>query len=249
MLSAAAPDPLRKQAISRQVGKDTDSSRGHSWYIRGVSARTVILTLLLLPMIASGASVSQQELQAAMRAKPDIIQGEQLFLACAACHGSDGGGSRDGNVPTIAGQHYSVLVKQLVDFRHGKRWDIRMERYTSGHVLKDANDIAAVASFISLLPQQRNPYAGELQDLDNKSQLYAKNCAVCHGTAAEGSSKQRIPRLAGQNDQYLVRQMRYAVEGRRPNLSPEHMALLTRFGFVDLEAIARYLSRLQTAPP
>ena len=199
-------------------------------------------------MIATGASVSQQELQSAMRAKPNVAPGEQLFLACAACHSSDGGGSRDGNVPAIAGQHYAVIVKQLVDFRHGKRWDIRMERYSGDHVLKDASDIAAVASFISLLPQQRNPYSGGLQDLDNKNQLYARSCAVCHGAAAEGGSQQRIPRLAGQNDQYLVRQMHYALEGRRPNLTQEHMALLARFEFADLEVVARYLSRLSPEP-
>jgi cytochrome c553 len=200
-------------------------------------------------MIASGAAVSQQELQSAMRAKPDAALGEQLFLACAACHGSDGGGSHDGSVPTIAGQHYAVIVKQLVDFRLGKRWDIRMERYSSDHVLKGAKDIAAVASFISLLPQQRNPYSGELHDLDSKNQLYAQSCAVCHGAVAEGSSKQRIPRLAGQNDQYLVRQMHYALEGRRPNLTQEHLALLARFEFADLEVVARTLSRLPPGLP
>jgi cytochrome c553 len=200
-------------------------------------------------MIARGAAVSQQELQAAMRAKPDVASGEQLFLACAACHRSDGGGSRDGNVPAIAGQHYAVIVKQLVDFRHGKRWDIRMERYSGDHVLKDARDIAAVAGFISLLPQQRNPYSGELHDIDNKNQLYARSCAICHGAAADGSSTQRIPRLAGQNDQYLVRQMHYAVEGRRPNLAQEHRALMARFEFADLEVVARTLSRLPPEPP
>jgi cytochrome c553 len=184
-----------------------------------------------------------------MRAKPDAAQGEQLFVACAACHRSDGGGSRDGNVPAIAGQHYMVIVKQLVDFRHGNRWDIRMERYSSDHVLKDANDIAAVASFVSLLPQQRNPYSGELQDSDNRNQLYARGCANCHGAAAEGSNKQRVPRLAGQSDQYLVRQMHYALERRRPNLTQEHMALLERFEFADLEAVARTLSRLPSVPP
>ena len=205
--------------------------------------------MLALPMIASAASVSQQELQAAMRVRPEVALGEQLFLACAACHGSDGGGSHDGNVPIIAGQYFPVIVKQLVDFRHGKRWDIRMERYSSDHVLKDARDIAAVASFASLLPQQRDPASDERQDSANNSQLYAGACAGCHGPTANGSGKQHIPRLAGQNDRYLVRQMHYAMEGRRPNLTQEHLLLLARFAFADLEVLARYLSRLPPETP
>ncbi|MFX8637274.1 c-type cytochrome, partial [Acinetobacter baumannii] len=34
-----------------------------------------------------------------------------LFRKCAVCHGPSGGGTVDGGVPRIAGQHASVLAK------------------------------------------------------------------------------------------------------------------------------------------
>ena len=57
----------------------------------------------------------------------------ELFAQCASCHGPDGGGKTDGSMPRIAGQHYRVLAKQIVDFRHGKRWDFRMEGVATSH--------------------------------------------------------------------------------------------------------------------
>src|SRR5688500_12564809 len=63
------------------------------------------------------------EFRAAVALEPNLAHGAQLFKSCAACHQADGRGSNDGSVPVIAGQHVSVLVKQLVDFRHDRRWD------------------------------------------------------------------------------------------------------------------------------
>ena len=82
---------------------------------------------LLFSGLAVAASTAQRELDGALRATPDAFNGEALFDHCASCHGADGGGEADGSTPRIAGQHFRVLAKQLVDFRSGKRWDFRME--------------------------------------------------------------------------------------------------------------------------
>ena len=210
--------------------------------------RAAVYVLLGMPLISWGAASSQQELQAALRATPDAEHGQQLFVACLACHSADGGGSRDGSVPAIAGQHVGVIVKQLVDFRHNNRWDIRMERYSSDHVLTNAGDIAAVAAYVSTLPERPAGAVGVSVESAGARQLFDRLCASCHGSSADGDNTARVPRLAGQNHWYLLRQMQYALESRRPNLSRDHAALLKRFEMADLEDMARYLERLKSTP-
>src|ERR1035438_5547325 len=83
----------------------------------------------LLPLLAFAVSTSRQELFDASHAKPNLDRGAQLFRNCAICHGPQGAGTVDGGVPRIGGQHFSVLAKQLVDYRHDQRFDIRMEHF------------------------------------------------------------------------------------------------------------------------
>jgi cytochrome c553 len=193
---------------------------------------------------ARAAGVAEQEFEAVMHAKADSVQGEQLFLTCAACHGSDGAGVSDGSVPAVAGQHFRVLASELVDYRHDRRWDLRMQHFTDEHHLKDAQDIANVASYISGLPPKSAPILGDDEFVQHGAQLYARLCASCHGAMAQGDDLRRVPRLAGQHYAYLLRQMHDAVEGRRPNFPREHVRLLERFELADYVGLANYLTRL-----
>jgi cytochrome c553 len=173
-----------------------------------------------------------------------MVHGEALFETCAACHGTDGAGTRDGNVPAIAAQHLRVIARELVDYRHDKRWDERMQHFSDEHHLNGAQEIADVAAYISDLQPKRTLGAGRGEYLDHGADVYARLCASCHGAAAEGDNLKRYPRLAGQHSEYLLRQMHDAVEGRRPNFPREHVALLKRFEQLDFVAVADYLSRL-----
>jgi len=64
--------------------------------------------------------------------EPDLAHGAELYQTCAACHGPDGRGTEDGEIPAIAGQHGSVLLKQLTDFRHEQRWNDMAEKFGLG---------------------------------------------------------------------------------------------------------------------
>jgi cytochrome c553 len=200
------------------------------------------LLTALLPLAARGASVPQQEYEAVLHSGPDIVHGEALFSTCAACHGTNGAGVADGSVPAIAGQHFRVIVRQLVDFRHDKRWDLRMEHFSDQHHLSGAQDIADVADYISGMPSTRASDHGSGEYLQHGGEVYVRLCASCHGVAAEGD--ERNPRLAGQHYEYLLRQMHDALEGRRPNFPHGHVRLLQRFELADLAGVADYLSRL-----
>jgi cytochrome c553 len=204
------------------------------------------MTAITLPLLASGASNESQERSDALHSRPDLDHGAALFQSCAVCHGPSGGGTPDGHVPRIAGQHFSVLVKQLVDYRNDRRWDPLMEYMADRHLLKTAQDIADVAAYaseIETLPEA-GVGIGSGEFLARGAEVYAGSCVSCHGKSGDGSERRQIPRVAGQNYEYLVRQVHDAVEGRRPNFSASHIRLLKRLDYADIMGVADYLARI-----
>jgi cytochrome c553 len=195
--------------------------------------------------LAAGAT--DIEARHVMRLKPNLTAGAQHFAVCASCHGSDGGGQTDGSVPAIAGQHLPVVVKQLLDFRRGKRWDIRMEQFADRHRLADAQTIANVATYASNLP--RLPAAPDDKQALSAAggALYARQCVVCHGADGEGSSVRVVPWMNGQQPAYLLRQFYDAVDSRRPSLKTDHAQLLEGFDRDQLQGLASYINRLPVA--
>jgi cytochrome c553 len=199
-----------------------------------------------LPLMAGGTANEAQERSDALHSRPDLDKGAALFQTCAVCHGSSGGGTPDGHVPRIAGQHYSVLVKQLVDYRSDRRWDPLMEYMADRHLLKGAQDIADVAAYVSeieTLPEA-GVSVGSGEYLSQGAEVYKGSCVSCHGETANGNGRRQIPRLAGQNYEYLVRQIHDAVEGRRPNFSDSHIRLLKPLDYTGILGVADYLSRI-----
>lgn len=205
----------------------------------------ILVALAALSAPAWTASVAEQQLTAALSAKPDLTHGASLFRACVTCHNSDGSGEFNGDVPVIAGQYRSVLLHQLVDFHYGKRWDVRMEAIAKSHYLSGAQDLADVAAYVSALPRITDPGRGDGdgQRLAHGMQVYQSECASCHGQSGQGDARKAVPWLAGQHYEYLLREMYYIFDNRRPNLT-SHRHLLDRFTRPDYQGVADYLSGL-----
>lgn len=216
--------------------------------------RRGLLAALGLSLLAQGpaalaASEAEAEYRAVIHAQVDVAHGEQLFQStCARCHGAGAGGAEDGSIPALAAQRFRVLARQLVDYRHDERWDVRMEHFADFPYLVFAQDVADVAGYLSRLPRSGTPVEGSGEYLAHGASLYAHRCASCHGQAAQGEEAHAWPRLATQHYPYLVRQMHDALEGRRPNFSRAHVRLLAHFDRDDIDGVADYLSRL-TPPP
>jgi cytochrome c553 len=201
-----------------------------------------VLAALALPLAA--AESQRQELQRVLRATPDAEQGRELFLQCVSCHGSDGAGQENGNTPRIAGQHYEVLAKQLVDFRHGKRWDFRMESFADKHHLETAQDVANVAAYVHALDPGEVAGTGDGLHATDGALLFGAKCASCHGPLGRGNARERVPQLAGQHYGYIMRQMYDAVDGRRPTMDRVHSGKIEPLDFEQVRAVADFLARV-----
>jgi len=207
-------------------------------------ALAALIALAVAGVVGAAAVNGGEEVARAIRLKPDAQHGAQLFEACTACHGTDAGGEPNGSVPRLAGQHASVLVKQIIDFRGGRRWDLRLEQVASRHQLQGPQAVADVASYVAALTPVLPATTGDGQQLDHGAQLYKARCQECHGPAGEGAAASRTPRIAGQHAAYLMRQMQESAGGGRPNMSAPHQALLATFELADFQGLSDYLSRL-----
>jgi cytochrome c553 len=192
----------------------------------------------------SAATRAEEDLGAVLQATPNPQQGRKLFQICADCHGPHGGGDASGWPPEIAGQHRRVIAKELTDFRAGLRWYDPMQRIARRHVLHTTQDIADVAAYVGSLPPSTDAALGAGQWLERGGHLYARRCQWCHGGQGEGSDERFVPRVAGQQYEYLLRQLRDVVEGRRPNMRAQHLRLLESADMEDLVGLAGYMSRL-----
>lgn len=214
--------------------------------------RTIIVAAILATLLGpaveaadTNTAAALAEFRAAAQLTPDRLHGAQLFSTCAACHGPAGRGTADGAIPAIAGQHGSVILKQLVDFRHDRRWDERMAHFTDRHHLPTAQDLTDVAAYASSLP--RFPSTDGIGDgtaLSEGASAYFRVCEACHGPLGQGDVLRLRPRLAGQHYEYLLRQLTETAAGQRPAMDPAHVKRLKAFSSTQLRGIADYLSRM-----
>lgn len=153
-------------------------------------------------------------------ASGDAAAGKKIFRLCATCHGENGGGNVLMGAPSIAGQAEWYLARQIMNFRAGVRGESNTrDAYGStmseiSNILlrtdKDVNDVSAyVASLSAPAPEptiKANPTAGQGTYI---------LCQACHGPTAGGIELMNAPKLAGQYDWYIVRQIKNFKEGIR----------------------------------
>lgn len=203
-----------------------------------------LLLALFAPTVGLSASKARSEYAAVLAAQSDDARGAELYANCVSCHELDGMGRKDGSTPRLAGQHYRVLVRQLIDFRYSKRWDVRMEEVASErHALAEAQDIADVAAYLSGLTVGGEPGVGDGTLLARGATIYGGRCQSCHGIHGEGDAARAVPRIGGQHAGYLMRQIYDAVDGRRTPLATTHRQRFSRLDFQDVRGLSDFLAR------
>ena len=133
--------------------------------------------------------------------------------ACFACHGTSG---RSGAplTPSLGGQPSFFVVAQLFLFRGGRREDGDPAMSQVAKSLTD-DDLRAFGELVSNLPGPPPPAQPPVAERYRRAEAVARenHCSICHG--ADYSGQRQVPRLAGQQEQYLLKAMRDYKAGRR----------------------------------
>lgn len=210
-----------------------------------------IALLGMMPAVAGGPDTGEAqakaELRLALEATPDTAHGARLFTICTECHGPRGEGNASGWPPRIAGQHRRVIARELVDFRSGRRWYDPMKRIAGPHVLGSTQDIADVAAYAASLAPSSDTTPGPQRLAGKGARLYVDRCEWCHGAHGEGNDERFVPRVAGQQYEYLLRQLRDTIDAHRPNMREQHLRLLESCSMEELMGLAAHMSRLDRA--
>lgn len=179
--------------------------------------------------------------------KPDLAKGEASYGAvCLACHGAEGN-SAVGTNPKLSQQHPEYLVKQLQEFKSGKRDSAVMKGFASA--LSD-DDMRNIAYFLSskkgstgfakekdLVAMGERIYRGGIAD----RQIAA--CAGCHSPNGAGIPAQ-YPRLSGQHAEYTTAQLTAFRDGVRKN-SVQMTQVAAKMNDREIKAVADYIAGLR----
>jgi len=196
---------------------------------------------------AAGNGAAAAKTEAAKVAKPDLLKGEAGYTAvCAACHGADGNSGTPEN-PKLAGQHPQYLVKQLQEFKSGKRKSAVMQAFASALSDDDMRNIAywatskqAKAGFAKdkdLVAMGERIYRGGIAD----RRIAA--CSGCHSPNGAGVPAQ-YPRLGGQHAAYSVAQLSAFRDGGRLNSLPMAQ-VAAKLNDREIRAVADYIAGLR----
>jgi cytochrome c553 len=178
--------------------------------------------------------------------KPDLAKGEASFGAvCAACHGPDGNSTAP-IYPKLSQQHPEYLVKQLTEFKSGKRANPIMLGFASTLSEEDMKNVAywvsAKASKPGFAKEKDLVTLGERIFRGGIADRQIPACAGCHSPNGAGIPAQ-YPRLAGQNAEYATAQLTAFRDGVRNN-SLQMTQVAAKLNDREIKAVSDYIAGL-----
>jgi cytochrome c553 len=170
----------------------------------------------------------------------DIEAGRAKSQACAACHGADGN-STTGTFPNLAGQTWRYIYMQLKDFKEGRRKDPVMSPMAEPLGRQDMIDIA---NFYAGQPAKPSTFnADEAKIKLGKAKADETLCVMCHLGGFAGQNE--IPRVAGQQYDYIVKQLTDFKARTRTNDAGNMTSVARTLSDTDIENLAHYLTSLR----
>ena len=173
--------------------------------------------------------------------------GEAISTTCRGCHGQQGI-SPNPQWPSLAGQGAAYLIKELQDFKAGRRTNAIMSPQA---VPLDARAMDNLAAFFSsfkpnvgtvdpkLAAEGERIYRGG----DRADGVPA--CMACHGPQGKGNPAARYPALRGQYAVYVVSQLEDFKSGKRHNDPNKVMRdIAARLTSGQMRAVASYVQGL-----
>lgn len=175
-----------------------------------------------------------------LAAAQDIEAGRTKSQACAACHGADGN-SQSGQFPNLAGQTWRYIYVQLKDYKEGRRSDPIMTAMASPLSRQDMIDIGNYYA-----AQKARPSTFKADETKIKLGLAKANetlCSMCHLGGFSGQNE--IPRVAGQQYEYIVKQMKDFKARTRTNDAGNMTSVAQTLSETDIENLAHYITSLR----
>ncbi|TAL84336.1 MAG: c-type cytochrome [Rhodanobacter sp.] len=192
----------------------------------------------------------------------DAAKGSHQVVVCSACHGTNGIGATS-DYPNLAGQQYNYVLKQLEDFRDGRRKSSIMTGMAMTiPASKENQNLKDIATYFS---QMKPAWAGHAEQPANSSDaaqvkigqvIYTlgaaddgiPSCAACHGLDGEGNGPMAIPALAAQHQAYVIAQLNQFASGARDNSAGHVMHVIARAMTASQRvAVAAYVRQLNPA--
>ena len=197
-------------------------------------------------LCAAAAAVLSFSAQA-QSAKPDLAKGAAAYgNVCVACHAADGNSSTPAN-PKLAGQHPEYLIKQLQEYKSGKRANAIMQGFAAtlsdddmrniAYWLADQKATTGFATEKDLVRAGERIYRGGIAD----RQIAA--CAGCHSPNGAGIPSQ-YPRLSGQHAEYTETQLRHFRDGTRRN-NAQMTGVAAKMNDREIKAVSDYIAGLR----
>jgi cytochrome c553 len=189
---------------------------------------------IALALFASGLG-----LFATANATADAAAGKTKAETCMACHGP-GGNSVNGMYPTLAGQTARYLFLQLRDFKEGRRNDPVMSPMAANLSREDMQDLADY--FASQKPAGNNFKTDQGRVALGAKKADETLCTMCHLGQLKGQNE--IPRLAGQQFEYVVKQLKDFKSKTRTNDAGNMTSVARTLSDEDIINLGHYITSL-----
>lgn len=201
----------------------------------------------LFATLAAIAAFAAQAATPAAAPKPDLAKGQaKATEVCMACHSADGSRGSPAN-PILAGQHPEYLMKQLAEFKAGKRKNAVMQGFAATLSDEDMRNVAYFYASKSAKPgfakNKATVSLGEKIYRGGIADRAVPACAACHSPNGAGLPAQ-YPRLAGQHADYTEAQMLAFRSNARAN-SAQMNGVAAKMNDAEIKAVSDYIAGLR----
>jgi len=174
-----------------------------------------------------------------------VGRGATLALNCTMCHGAQGLSASD--APNLAGQYPEVVIKQLRDYKAGRRLNPVMQALAENLTAQDMDDLAAYYADVPKARTAPTTYDETLPALVRVGDPLRNiaPCIACHGGVDQ---KLGAPWLEGMPKAYLVAQLQAFKDGARRNDGLAQMRnMVAAMSRQEIDEVASFYARKRSA--